>query len=74
MSLFPELKPGEVEVWICARKRKCGWRGPKQDLVKVPDRKMGPGVTRGCCPKSLHTDFYVRTAPAPIQPHLDFQI
>jgi len=50
----------EAEIWSCDHTRKCGWEGRQDDLLQVPDRAMGPGVTQGVCPKCGNDEFYVR--------------
>lgn len=52
-----------VELWVCGRTKKCGWKGLQTDLVYVPDLKcsrqdLNPKV--GTCPKCGRRDFYVR--------------
>lgn len=49
-----------TEIWVCGHTRKCKWQGRYDELVGVPDRRMGPGVTRSVCPRCGNEEFYVR--------------
>jgi len=52
----------EAEIWHCAHTRKCGWKGPYEGLLQLPDTEMVRGVkaTKGVCPKCGNDSFYVR--------------
>lgn len=49
-----ELK-AEIE---CTRVRKCKWRGRFSELVQVPSKRYGQGVTDGSCPRCGGKEFY----------------
>lgn len=59
-ALAPATGSQATEIWVCGHTRKCKWQGRYDELVGVPDRRMGPGVTRSVCPRCGNEEFYVR--------------